>query len=74
MNFFQSAAQANQANHFYRIFDLTHVPSQFVGTNTVLNPEAFNYGPFDNSSQLAPGNTPPHQAPAQALLLRAGGS
>ncbi len=29
------------SKHFYRIFDYVHVPSRFVGTETVLNPNYF---------------------------------
>ena len=46
LNFFQTARVPDQINideaaHFYRLFDYTHVPSRFVGTETVLNPTAF---------------------------------
>ena len=41
LNFFQTAAGATAAAHFYRLFDYTHVPSRFVGTNTILNPSVF---------------------------------
>jgi hypothetical protein len=49
------------ANHFYRLFELTHVPSRFSGTQTVFNPQEFTvntpeaylyYPPFNKISKF----------------------
>lgn len=48
LNFFETSDTSdnpNNAGHFYRLFDYTHVPSRFVGTDTYLNPAAFQTGP-----------------------------
>ena len=42
----------NRAAHLYRLFEYVHVPSRFVGNETILNPEKFGYldgnsRPFD---------------------------
>jgi hypothetical protein len=59
MNFFATAATPSNmgttaaagdevpvgAPHFYRLLDYVHVPSRFVGTDEMLNPEVFNDDP-----------------------------
>ena len=46
LNFFHAAPSrdVSSARQFYRIFDYVHVPSRFVGTETVLNPDWFGKG------------------------------
>jgi len=41
LNFFHTSPAIGAAPHFYRIFDYVNVPSRFVGTDTVLNPNYF---------------------------------
>ena len=38
----QGHVQAFGAAHYYRILDYVHVPSRYVGTDTMLNAESFN--------------------------------
>jgi len=41
VNFFQSSGTANNAPHWYRLFDYCEVPSQFVDSQEYLNPTLF---------------------------------
>ncbi|MGV3606138.1 MAG: hypothetical protein ACO1RA_07000 [Planctomycetaceae bacterium] len=41
VNFFQSSGTANNAPHWYRLFDYCEVPSQFVDAQEYLNPTLF---------------------------------
>jgi len=41
LNFFHTSTTSGTAPHYYRIFDYVTVPSRFVGTDTVLNPDFF---------------------------------
>lgn len=51
VNFFHAAPSrdVSSARQFYRIFDYVHVPSRFVGSETVFNPDWFGKG----TSQVA---------------------
>ena len=53
-NFFQSSVNANDSAKFYRLLDYTHVPSRFVGTETVLNPSVFDDPIMDGTETLHP--------------------
>jgi hypothetical protein len=46
--------------NFNRILDYVHVPSRFVGTETLLTPEVFNDSPFDGTDNLSGPNDPRH--------------
>jgi hypothetical protein len=53
LNFFRSTpsqANAQAGGDFYRLFDFVHVPSPFVGTETMLDPNV-----FQTSSTMAAG-------------------
>jgi hypothetical protein len=54
LNFFHAAPSrdVSSARQFYRIFDYVHVPSRFVGAETVLNPDWFG-----KSTALVPDPT-----------------
>lgn len=41
LNFFLGSNSGNPGPHYYRLFEYTHVPSRFVGTEMVLNPSIF---------------------------------
>ena len=45
------------ASHYYRLFEYTHVPSRFVGTETLLNPGAAAFG--DSTAAQTAGFRPP---------------
>jgi len=51
LNFFNSDASSGSAPNIAGIFDYLRVPSQFIGTETVLSPKAFEW----NCNQAAPG-------------------
>ena len=48
LNFFQTSLQPDgtptNAAHFYRLFEYTHVPSRFTGTERMLNPDPNLFG------------------------------
>jgi hypothetical protein len=41
LNFFASSQTANSVSNLYRLFDYTHVPSRFLGTETWFDPVVF---------------------------------
>jgi hypothetical protein len=57
LNFFQTsdALPANGSN-FYRLFELTHVPSRFMDTETYFNPNLFAGSAVDNTIFHPPFN------------------
>jgi hypothetical protein len=42
LNFFRSSTANHPAGDFYRLFEFVHVPSPFVGTETMLDPAVFH--------------------------------
>ena len=42
LNFFDSNRAPGTSPHYYRLLELTHVPSRFVGTHTWFNPQNFS--------------------------------
>lgn len=44
MNFFHSSGTSGSSPNLHRLFDYTHVPSRFVGTETWLDPNVFQSG------------------------------
>ncbi len=44
LNFFESSNPGGVGGDLYRLFDFTGVPSRFVGTETILNPQTFASG------------------------------
>ena len=58
LNFFRSTpsqANAQAGGDFYRLFDFVHVPSPFVGTETMLDPNVFHAPDPSNPTASAGG-------------------
>jgi hypothetical protein len=51
LDFFQTGTVPASTTHFYRLLDYVQVPSPFVGTESVLNPQAFT-PPLPSASGL----------------------
>jgi hypothetical protein len=55
LKFFTSTTQVNPAEHFYRLFEFTHVPSRFLGTETFVDPSGTYINPLVYQSFREPG-------------------
>ncbi|MBI85916.1 MAG: hypothetical protein CMJ81_22190 [Planctomycetaceae bacterium] len=56
LNFFNSGFVNNDASELFRVFELTHVPSRFLGTSMQLNPVVFQAGNAATEKYQAPFN------------------